>query len=126
MTKSFFRNMRSGTYLSMIGGTLLSSGIGAYINVVGSTDLPKGVVFLVIGAACLSASGIAIFVASNQLDSILSPVHSAPAMVKSKELEAMWDESFRRHGAALTATFGCGVVLGIIGTAILTYRLALI
>lgn len=126
MTKSFFRNMRSGTYFSMIGGTLLSSGIGAYINVVGSTELPRGVVFLVIGALCLSASGIAIFAASNQLESILTPIHGAPAMVKPQELEAMWDESFRHHGTALTVTFGCGVVLGIIGAALLTYRLALI
>ncbi len=126
MTKSFFRKMRSGTYLSMVGGTLLSSGIGAYINIVGSTDIPKGVVFLMIGAASLSASGIAIFVASNQLDTILKPIQGAPAVVKPQELDAMWDASFRRNGRALTVTFVCGVVLGIIGAGLLTYRMTLI
>jgi hypothetical protein len=122
----FFRKIRNGTYLSMIGGTLLSSGIGAYVNVVGSTDLPKGVWFLGIGALCLSISGIALFAAANQLDAILKPVHGAPTDMKPAELDAIWAASFKERGTTLTANFVVGVLLGILGAGLLSYRLTLI
>ena len=110
----------------MWGGTLLSSGLCLYINVVGVTSLPSFLWMLLLGSLTVSLSGVLVFVAAQRLEGCTKLLDQAPRGVTEADIIILWERVLERDGGKIFALLAAGLSSLAAGGILLTWRLILI
>src|SRR5258708_39311455 len=117
MKQSFQRFLRvlKPAFLSLWGGTLLSSGLFIFIGIVGLTTRPSLLWMLLLGACFIAIAGIMLFLAALRLETSRQVFDRLPPNVSQDDIDRRWWSSLDQHGAAIITRLVLGCTLTLAG-----------